>query len=297
MQGDELSSVNAGGIPQWLRFERDGTTFVASYSSDGANWTDITTVELEEAADSMDVGMAVTSDTEENLRATFEVSNPSIPSGVPSSGLEAYFPLDEGATNGITGTDATVSGSSPDATGIRDGAFSFDAANSGSLVSGEDLPLNGPGATIAAWINYSDHDQYGRVFKVGGGPESKAPPNGGYNVLFYETSDDIYSYMPGATGGSEARPKLTLSGGSNTWYFIVVVMDGDSYQLFAYNQSGQVSDSPVGENGIANRSGSSKPLTLMAGDVSYTTGRMDEVYGYSRALSPSEVDTLYTNSF
>jgi arylsulfatase A-like enzyme len=75
IQGNEATTHDGGGLPKWLRFERSGTTFVASHSPDGSTWSEIATFELEEAADTMDVGMAVTSSTDENARVTFDEFN------------------------------------------------------------------------------------------------------------------------------------------------------------------------------------------------------------------------------
>jgi len=60
------------GLPKWLRFERDGTTFVASHSSDGSDWTEIATFELTEATEPLDVGVITTANTDANHRATFD---------------------------------------------------------------------------------------------------------------------------------------------------------------------------------------------------------------------------------
>jgi regulation of enolase protein 1 (concanavalin A-like superfamily) len=51
--------------------ERDGTTFIASHSSDGSTWNEITTFDLATATTQQDVGVAVTSSTAENARAEF----------------------------------------------------------------------------------------------------------------------------------------------------------------------------------------------------------------------------------
>jgi arylsulfatase A-like enzyme len=71
MQGEEISNFESG-LPRWLRFERNGTTFVASQSPDGSDWTEIANFELEEANETMDVGMTVTSGSDGDARVTFE---------------------------------------------------------------------------------------------------------------------------------------------------------------------------------------------------------------------------------
>lgn len=68
----ERTTFGGDSLPRWLRFERDGTTFVASHSSDGSDWEEIETFELEGASDVQDVGLCVSGNTDQNHTATFE---------------------------------------------------------------------------------------------------------------------------------------------------------------------------------------------------------------------------------
>jgi hypothetical protein len=210
------------------------------------------------------------------------------PGDAPQEGLEAYFPLDGDApTNLVTGTDATILGDpTPGAAGIVGDAFSFDASNDDGL-SSEPLPINGTEATIAAWYRFSSHERFARVYEAGTGSQ-----DGAWEVLFDETTNDL-SFLP--EGGDFSSP-ITLS--PDTWYFVVTVLESSSdYRLTVYDESGQV-DSVSASDG--NRTGdANKPLNMMAkvdGDEE-STGRMDEVRVYSRALLEEEVDALYSGSF
>jgi arylsulfatase A-like enzyme/regulation of enolase protein 1 (concanavalin A-like superfamily) len=72
IQSAELTAFDeASGLPKWLRIQRGGETYTASYSPDGSNWTQIAAFELEEASTVQDVGVAVTSSTDENARVEF----------------------------------------------------------------------------------------------------------------------------------------------------------------------------------------------------------------------------------
>jgi len=70
--GSELTRFGGSDLPRWLRFERSGTTFTASYSPDGSTWTEVETFDLAGANDVQDVGLCVTGLTTQNHRATFE---------------------------------------------------------------------------------------------------------------------------------------------------------------------------------------------------------------------------------
>lgn len=79
--GAELTRFGGGDLPRWLRFERSGTTFTASHSSDGSNWTAVETFELDGANDVQDVGLCVTGSTDQNHTARFEAFEVTTPDG------------------------------------------------------------------------------------------------------------------------------------------------------------------------------------------------------------------------
>lgn len=69
------SSQNDGNSarPCWLRLEKAGTTFTASFSTDGSSWTEIGSADVPEATDAQNVAMFATSHTQSELgRAEFD---------------------------------------------------------------------------------------------------------------------------------------------------------------------------------------------------------------------------------
>jgi hypothetical protein len=220
------------------------------------------------------------------------------PGDVPQGGLEAYYSLDgDTATNLVTGTDAT-SGTTEypttGAPGVVGNAFEFttsgDTSNSSdALVSGEDLPLNGEGATLGAWFRYSSKEAFARIYQVGGNVSTPGVQDA-YEIIFFEDTDEI---LVVTNGGGRSQATLTLS--PDTWFFVVTVFDGDDIRLHAFDQEGEIDASPAtATNGRTQ--GGPFPLVLMNGDDSESAGRMDEVRAYSRALSEAEVTALYEGS-
>ncbi|WP_424000264.1 NEW3 domain-containing protein [Haloarcula salina] len=53
--------------PCWVKLEKDGTSFVGSYSTDGSNWTEIGSATVDTANDTQDAGMVVCSVSESSL--------------------------------------------------------------------------------------------------------------------------------------------------------------------------------------------------------------------------------------
>jgi hypothetical protein len=289
------------GAGAWSASAVTGTTFgtLESQGEQTAEW-ELTAPEEAESIDATVVGTYNGPDGQ----GTAEVSIPLsvtvfTPGDAPQEGLEAYIPLDASslpATNVITGADApTASNSNPPSPGAEgvssntNGAFSFDASNNEGLTT-EPLPINGTEATIAAWYRFSSHEPFARVYEAGTGST-----DGAWEVLFNNKTNNLGLYAQGGSW-SGGVPKITLS--PDTWYFVVSVLESPtSYRLTVYDESGQVdsvSDTDGERTGDTN-----KQLNMMAkvdGDEE-TTGRMDEVRAYSRALSAEEVDALYSGSF
>jgi len=221
---------------------------------------------------------------------------------VPQEGLEAYYPLDSDTpVNQVTGTTAQVVGEpTTGASGVVGSAYEFTMDGStadrapgvaDALVSGEDLPLNGEGATVGAWFRYVEHEPFSRVYQVGGGLGGGEGVGGipGFETTFIGEDDDVRIYSTGGDTGAV----ITLT--PDTWYFVVSVVDGDDARLHVFDSDGELDGSPAtGNNGRSQSE--AEPLLLMAGDQAETTGRTDEVRAYSRALSETEVVELYSGS-
>jgi regulation of enolase protein 1 (concanavalin A-like superfamily) len=98
IQSEELQDFDGSGLPKWIRIQRSGTSYTASYSADGSTWTQIAAFTLEGASDVQDVGVAVTSGTDENARVEFgefQVSDTSDIGSLP----EQYSTFNNGSSD------------------------------------------------------------------------------------------------------------------------------------------------------------------------------------------------------
>jgi hypothetical protein len=215
------------------------------------------------------------------------------------SNLQAYYSLDGStATNAITGTDATVTGSpTTGEPGIDGDAFGFsmngttsDRAGSveDALTSGTDLPVNGSQCTVAGWFRFEEHEPFARIFQVGGGLDS-APTNG-WNLEFDNQNNSFT--VANRNDGNFNPTGIQQSLAPGKWYFIVTVIDGDSARLHVFDRSGQLDSSPKTGSSTRGQTGTN-PLHLMAGDNGDINGRLDETYAYDTALSENQVRDLY----
>ncbi len=220
------------------------------------------------------------------------------PGEVPQDGIEAYISFDtDAATNQVTGNDAEVVGEpETDADGVINSAWGFTDNGTRDTVADavvtEDLPLNGEGATVGAWFNFSSHEDFGRVYQVAGATDA-TPETVGWDVEFNSDTDSVFVVNWNGDSGRVTPTETGLESG--TWYFVVTVISGDEASMYVFDENGQLDASPG--SGTAPRTQSdAEPLILMAADGSDTVGRMDEVRAYSRALSEQEVLELYAGS-
>lgn len=225
-----------------------------------------------------------------------------LPGEDPDFGLEAKYTLDgTTATNSVTGKDANEVGTgSPnkEVLGFVNNAFEFSESGSNdrdtttdALASGNELPINGPEATVAAWFRYTTKEEYARVFQVGGDhTTTPGKGSGGYNLEFNQGSDELV--LNNWTGSNNFASIGSFNLSPETWYFLVVVEDGDDARYHVFDKNGELSGSPATGTGARSQT-DSETLTLMGGDNSDPAGKMDEVRAYSRALTESEVWRLY----
>ncbi|MFH5801984.1 family 16 glycoside hydrolase [Haladaptatus sp. CMAA 1911] len=224
-------------------------------------------------------------------------------------GLEAHLPFDgDTPTNTVTGNDATIQGDvTTGESGVVGNAYEFhtnqetgveippEDAEAGDGVTTEPLPLNGEGATAGAWINYTDHEQWARIpFQVGGSIEDG--PTDGWDLEFNSNGSVIYPqlWQNGNTGRGGGGTEIAID--PETWYFVVMVVDGGDARLHVFDQDGELDASPQTWTGGSRTQSDAEPLNIGVGQGYDMAGRVDDVWAYSRALSEPEVEQLYTQS-
>jgi len=131
--GATYQSYGNGNLPYWVKVARSGSTFTAYSSLDGVNWGQLGTSQTISMAQSVYVGLAVSSrNTSALVTATFDNVSLSTPS-TPAPAI-----TNVSATTGSVGTQVQISGSG------------FGASEGSSVVF-----LNGTLVTVLAWTNAS----------------------------------------------------------------------------------------------------------------------------------------------
>ena len=216
------------------------------------------------------------------------------------NGLAAHLPLDDDTpTNEVTGTDATINGDvTTGAEGVVGNAYELHTNGSidtsADSVVTEPLAINGEGATVGTWMNFTDHEAYGRAFQVGGTPDGA--PTDGWDIEFSNEDNTltVQLWNDGGTGAGDGGSAIAVD--PETWYFVVGVVTGGDIRLHVFDQDGELDSSPQTWTGGSRTQSDAAPLIVGSGDGRDTAGRFDEVWAYSRALSEGQVGQLYTRS-
>ena len=118
-----------GPIPYWLKLERSGNNFTASASADGVNWSQIGSSQTISMAQSVYVGLGVTSGSATTTATT-----------IYDNVLQTF---------GIGGTGPTINNRSP-STGAVGTVVTITGANFGTAAAGT-VSFNGTNATPTSW--------------------------------------------------------------------------------------------------------------------------------------------------
>jgi hypothetical protein len=206
-------------------------------------------------------------------------ANPTIKT-VSRNGLVGYWNLDDGTSTIATdfsgnGKTGTLTNGPTWATGKRGKAVSFDGTNDHITTA----HVSGKVFTWSAWFKANSFGSYQNIMDIGT-PNYMLVLTDGSNLGFWSSDG-----MGGAALGTQ-----TLTAGN--WYHLSFVREGDSitngYKVYLNGAYTGAADTGVWS--------SSDYFTIggrVDGQVQYFPGTIDEVRIYNRALSSSEIQTLY----
>lgn len=168
-------------------------------------------------------------------------------------------------------------------------ALSFSGTNqyvTSSDTTGFD-DLFSAGISMVAWVNYPDASSLQRTITI------ESNDNANYNY-WLQLSGGKIQFGTVASGGYKTGV-TTLS--SNTWYHVAVVTDYTNGGTKIYINGSDDGGSVTGTLANTSDNGSLDVGRLMSGgSASYGKGIFDDVRIYSRALSASEVQTIYNTT-
>jgi len=289
------SAVSWGSNLLYLKIDKSGSNASCYYSSDGQNWTLHHTISnLNFSVDQVGLVAFDGSEPPSASVATydyFEIREPAPPQCVnPPSGLVSWWPGENNANDIQSSNHGTLQNGATFAAGKVGQAFSFDGVD--DYVS---LPLNsGTGDfTIEFWEQSSSNALYKVALSFG------ASANPSTDNLVFDFNDPD---LPGGVGlwvywkSTGANRITTGSIGNFTngqWHHIALTRSGVNMTLYV---NGATVGSTVYAPAIdlagfdVNNIGASQFL------ANFWEGSVDEVSIYNRALSASEIQSIYNSS-
>ena len=224
------------------------------------------------------------------------------PVGDTATGLVGYWKFDDGS--GTSAIDSSGNGNTGTlqntptwtTSGMNGGALTFNGTN--QFVTAPDVaPLQLSGSwTVSSWVNFSALPASGRasvlVQKIGAAINYELLVDNG-DSCGAGLGWTAYFSVP-VVGGICAKYLSSISTG--TWYHVVGVWDSSSGNQYVYLNGQLVMTHNTG--GVVPPSGSGMSLAIGAGVYGnyLTTGTIDDVRVYNRALSAKDIMTLYTST-
>jgi len=223
-----------------------------------------------------------------NLEEFQRGSNPNVYDATVDDGLLLYYPMDGSALDASGNeNDGTVNGAVPteDQFGISNQAYSFDGGSNieVGLTAIADYPF-----TFAAWIKTAGASAV--IANLADNTVEKTYYDLGINL------DGTVYLRSRFDDGNESAAISTQSVNDNRWHYAVGVFASDSQRILyldgelAAQDADTVAYNPAVNVFDIGRRGDASPQ-------SYFNGVIDEVRLYDRALSQSEVKSLYSRFY
>lgn len=205
---------------------------------------------------------------------------------IPSGNLELEYTMDSYSGSTIydtsgNGRNGTNYGSVVVASQVGEGRY-FDGND---YIDMPDISLQNTSFTIAAWINPLVYSSFAAW--LGSSVSSSVRPPTIYN---YQVTSSTGSLHFGFGNGSWVSYLVTnvFNNGANNWYHIAWVLDTVNDMTYLYRNGVEIWST---SQSAVNTTGS---IAWVGRADNYFRGSMDQLRIYSRALSSTEINNLYT---
>ncbi len=209
----------------------------------------------------------------------------------PTNGLTGYWKLDE--LSGSQSTDSSGNGTvgalvnNPTWTsGKVNGSLSFDGVDD-YVNLGDSSVLESTSFTVSAWVKRSgNQNDWVKILNKGRGD---AAPYASYKMEFNSSSDTVVNFHVGFTDGTAAIVQNQTPLADNVWTLLTGTFDGTTLRMY-------VNGTLESTNVIGSKTVNFDTVPLTLGGYAgwgYFKGNVDEVRLYNRALSDSEVSSIY----
>jgi hypothetical protein len=210
-----------------------------------------------------------------------------------ADGIIAYWKLNEASGSVLDALSlfpGTVSGSpTRNVAGKLSTCYTFASASSQSIGMGTNASLRPTsGLTVAFWIKTSTAEN-GMVVSNYGLTGSGPYYSWGYEIAMVANGYIYFDTYQGSNG-SGCGTNTTANIANNTWHFVVCTYDNVNARIYV---DGTLSATSSTGSGIMYYQASAFTIAARSGGGVYYNGSLDEVGLWSRALTATEVTTLY----
>lgn len=206
-----------------------------------------------------------------------------------TNGLVGHWKLDESsgttASDNAGGNDGTLISMNPGSdwvTGKVDGALDFDGSNDYvDCGNGVSLSLTGTSITVIAWVRWDSNDSWSAIaMKTSSGSWTN-----GYGL--YAHSNGTVNFYVTRWNQNRASASFAADG---AWHHVAGTYDGSSVRIWVDGVEG----TPDAYTGNITDAADSFEIGRGASNSYNFNGSIDDVRVYNRALTPTEVQTLYS---
>ena len=213
----------------------------------------------------------------------YNITNDTI--GVASTGLAAHYTF-SGNANDITGNlnNGTITGATltADRHGNANSAYSFDGKDDYIAIPFAGTMKVAGDITMSAWVNIQDSPSYSRIIRS---------PDSYYEMwLDYNQTGEDDRWLAARSGGQGIEINTYIP--ENKWKHVVYTYTGDTLRMYV---DGQLYDKRQKSYDWNNSLPNSGTVYIGSGSDNddLFKGYLDDIRIYKRALSVSEVTTLY----
>ena len=190
-------------------------------------------------------------------------------------------------------------GNALDSAGTNNGTFRFGSAVSGTGEVGQGFIFNGQGADIivpnnpqwAFGTNDFSIELWANTTTLGENQATLAYDSGGGNLnkwILWLNSNNLQLHINSPGGGATYVTSTTFSRTTNQWYHLAITRRGT---VFTFYKNGAVVSTTTSSVSIP---AASVPMTFGSAEGSFFFhGQLDEISIYNRAITNSEVASIY----
>jgi hypothetical protein len=202
-----------------------------------------------------------------------------------NAGLVANYSFDDCTAKDVSGNghDGTINGNPQCVDGAKGKAFSFDGIADFIDLTGKPIAQQGNNPrSIFVWGKTTDQKSYQRVVATGTTGFNQA-----FNILLWANG------QPGIMGYDNDFYIDTVTVADGKWHFIGATYDGNTISIWidgVLKGSKKMAYNTTGNNNFIGRANDDQTTI----ETTYFDGSIDDIRVYNRALSETEIKSLYT---